>query len=212
MNEKQRMEYNTQRRRLPLPEYGRSVQNMVDHALTIEDREERQRCANTIVNIMEGMFPYLRDLPDFRHKLWDHLAIMSDFKLDIDYPYEVVKKEGLEVKADRISYQNGSIRYRHYGRLLLEIIKKAEAIEDKEEQRQLVNFLANQMKRSLITWKKEIPDEQKIVDDLRELSHGALDYKVEDLDFNEQRAYNNQRKQQYNNQRRQSSNNQRKKY
>ena len=89
------MEYNTQQRKLPLPEYGRSVQNMVDHALTIEDREERQRCANTIVNIMGGMFPQLRDMEDFRHKLWDHLAIMSDFKLDIDYPVEIVKKESL---------------------------------------------------------------------------------------------------------------------
>lgn len=71
---------------MPLPEYGRSIQNMVDYALTIEDRAERQRCANTIINIMGGMFPHLRDLPDFKHKLWDHLAIMSDFKLDIDYP------------------------------------------------------------------------------------------------------------------------------
>ena len=87
------MEYNTQQRTLPLPEYGRSVQNMVDHALTIEDRAERQRCANTIINIMGGMFPHLRDVPDFKHKLWDHLAIMADFKLDIDYPYEIVKKE-----------------------------------------------------------------------------------------------------------------------
>ena len=76
------MEYNTQRKKMELPEYGRSVQNMVDHALTIEDREERQRCANTIVNIMGGMFPHLRDVPDFKHKLWDHLAIMADFKLD----------------------------------------------------------------------------------------------------------------------------------
>ena len=80
------MEYNTQQRKLPLPEYGRSVQNMVDYALTIKDREERQRCANTIVNIMGGMFPHLRDVADFKHKLWDHLAIMADFKLDIDYP------------------------------------------------------------------------------------------------------------------------------
>ena len=78
------MEYNTQQRTLPLPEYGRSVQNMVDHALTIEDRAERQRCANTIINIMGGMFPHLRDVPDFKHKLWDHLAIMADFKLDAE--------------------------------------------------------------------------------------------------------------------------------
>lgn len=87
------MEYNTQQRKLPLPEYGRSVQNMVDHALTIEDRAERQRCANTIVNIMGGMFPQLRDMEDFRRKLWDHLAIMADFKLDIDYPVEIVKRK-----------------------------------------------------------------------------------------------------------------------
>ena len=85
------MEYNTQQRKLPLPEYGRSVQNMVDYALTIEDRAERQRCANTIINIMGSMFPYLRDANDNNHKLWDHLAIMADFKLDIDYPVEVVK-------------------------------------------------------------------------------------------------------------------------
>lgn len=86
------MQYNTQQKRMPLPEYGRSIQNMVDHALTIEDRAERQRCANTIINIMGGMFPHLRDVPDFKHKLWDHLAIMSDFKLDIDYPFEVIPK------------------------------------------------------------------------------------------------------------------------
>ena len=98
------MEYNTQKRKLPLPEYGRSVQNMVDHALTIEDREERQRCADTIVNIMGGMFPQLRDVEDFRHKQWDHQAIMSDFKLDIDYPVESVRKESLVVRHDRIPY------------------------------------------------------------------------------------------------------------
>ena len=79
------MQYNTQQKRMPLPEYGRSIQNMVDYALTIQDRAERQRCANTIINIMGNMFPHLRDVPDFKHKLWDHLAIMSGFELDIDY-------------------------------------------------------------------------------------------------------------------------------
>ena len=112
------MEYNTQRKKMELPEYGRSVQNMVDHALTIEDRAERQRCANTIINIMGGMFPHLRDVPDFKHKLWDHLAIMSDFKLDIDYPFEIVKKEDLVVKPEKLQYPNGALRYRHYGRFL----------------------------------------------------------------------------------------------
>ena len=105
------MEYNTQRKKMELPEYGRSVQNMVDHALTIEDREERQRCADTIVNIMGGMFPHLRDVPDFKHKLWDHLAIMSDFKLDIDYPFEIVKKEDLVVKPEQLAYPNADFLF-----------------------------------------------------------------------------------------------------
>ena len=117
------MQYNTQQKRMPLPEYGRSIQNMVDDALTIEDRSERQRCANTIINIMGNMFPHLRDVPDFKHKLWDHLAIMSDFKLDIDYPYEVSAKTG-ETKPGNSPYPSTKIRYRHYGRTLEVLIKK----------------------------------------------------------------------------------------
>ena len=89
---------------MPLPEYGRSVQNMIDYAVTIKDRSERQRCANTIITIMGNMFTHLRDVPDFKHKLWDHLAIMSDFKLDIDYPYEIVRKESLSSKPERLTY------------------------------------------------------------------------------------------------------------
>ena len=98
------MQYNTQQKRMPLPEYGRSIQNMVDYALTIQDRAERQRCANTIINIMGNMFPHLRDVPDFKHKLWDHLAIMSGFELDIDYPYEIIRKDNLVTRPDHIPY------------------------------------------------------------------------------------------------------------
>ena len=96
------MQYNTQQKRMPLPEYGRSIQNMVDYALTIQDRAERQRCANTIINIMGNMFPHLRDVPDFKHKLWDHLAIMSGFELDIDYPYEIIRKDNLVTRPDTV--------------------------------------------------------------------------------------------------------------
>ena len=191
------MEYNTQRKKMELPEYGRSVQNMVDHALTIEDREERQRCANTIVNIMGGMFPHLRDVPDFKRKLWDHLAIMSDFQLDIDYPFEIVKKEDLVVKPERLEYSTDAFRYRHYGRFLEGMVKK-----------ELIKLLAIQMKKDLNNWNKEGVEDQKIVDDLREYSNGAIDLKVEDLRLGEPRAFNNQRKQN-NNQRKQ--NNQKKK-
>ena len=205
------MEYNTQRKKMALPEYGRSVQNMVDHALTIEDRAERQRCANTIINIMGSMFPHLRDIPDFKHKLWDHLAIMSDFKLDIDYPFEIVKKEDMEIKPEKIAYPDGSIRYRHYGRLLEGMVKKAVDWEDEAEKKQLVNMLANQMKKSFCIWNKDGVEDQKIVDDLNEYSNGAINLQVEDLQLNSnQRYFNNQRRQQ-NNQRRQQNNNQRRK-
>ena len=184
---------------MELPEYGRSVQNMVDHALTIEDREERQRCANTIINIMGGMFPHLRDVPDFKHKLWDHLAIMSDFKLDIDYPFEIVKKEDLVMKPEKIAYSNGAIRYRHYGHFLEELVKKASEVEDEEERKALIKLLAIQMKKSLNNWNKDGMEDQKIVDDLWEYSNGIIDLKVEDLQMNEaqQRSFNNnyQRKQ-----------------
>ena len=203
------MEYNTQRKKMELPEYGRSIQNMVDHALTIEDREERQRCANTIVNIMGGMFPHLRDVPDFKHKLWDHLAIMSDFKLDIDYPFEIVKKEDLVVKPEQLAYPNADFRYRHYGRFLEGMVKKAVGIEDEEEKKQLINLLAIQMKKDLNNWNKEGIEDQKIVDDLREYSNGAIDLKVEDLRLGDSRYNNNPQQRKQNFQRKQ--NNQKKK-
>ena len=205
------MEYNTQRKKMELPEYGRSVQNMVDHALTIEDREERHRCANKIINIMGSMFPHLRDVPDFKHKLWDHLAIMSDFKLDIDYPFEIVKKEDLVMRPERLPYSTGDIRYRHYGRFLGELVKKAVEIEDEAERKALIRLLAIQMKKSLSNWNKDGMEDQKIVDDLREYSQGAIDLQVEDLQLNEPQRYNNNNQRKQNFQRKQQNNFQRRK-
>lgn len=205
------MEYNTQRKKMELPEYGRSVQNMVDHALTIDDRAERQRCANTIINIMGGMFPHLRDVPDFKHKLWDHLAIMSDFKLDIDYPFEIVKKEDLVVKPEKLEYPNGALRYRHYGRFLEGMIKKAIEVENEGEKKQLINLLAIQMKKDLNNWNKEGIEDQKIVDDLREYTNGVIDLKVEDLRLGDSRGNNNYQQRKQNFQQR-KQNNQKKKH
>lgn len=200
------MEYNTQQRKLPLPEYGRSVQNMVDHALTIEDREERQRCANTIVNIMGGMFPQLRDMEDFRHKLWDHLAIMSDFKLDIDYPVEIVKKESLEVKPDRIPYSPNVIRFRHYGRFIQDLIKIAVDYPEGDEKKQLIKYIANHMKKDYINFNKDGVEDQKILEDLCELSEGRIKLTTDDLKLVEQRSFGPRRRQMNNN------NQQKKKY
>ncbi|MDF9831454.1 DUF4290 domain-containing protein [Parabacteroides sp. PF5-6] len=169
------MKYNTEEKKLVMPEYGRNIQNMVDYCLAIEDREERTRCANTIINIMGNMFPHLRDVNDFKHILWDHLAIMADFKLDIDYPYEIIKKEDLHSRPPRIPYNNSRIRYKHYGRTLELMIQKATELEEGgSERNQLINLLANHMKKSFLTWNKESVDDRKIFKDLDELSEGAI--------------------------------------
>lgn len=168
------MLYNTQQKRLSLPEYGRSVQNMVDYAINIPERDERQRCANTIINIMGNMFPHLRDVPDFKHKLWDHLAIMSDFKLDIDYPYEIVKRDNLSSKPDPVPYPETQIRYRYYGRTLEVLIQKACELPEGNEKRHLTALICNHMKKDYMTWNKDNVDDQKIAEDLEELSGGRL--------------------------------------
>ena len=168
------MQYNTQQKKLPLPEYGRSIQNMVDYALTLEDRAERQRCANTIISIMGNMFPHLRDVPDFTHKLWDHLAIMSDFKLDINYPYDIIRKDNLDTKPDPIPYPSTKIRYRHYGRTIEILIKKAIEFPEGDEKENLVALIANHMKKDYMAWNKDTVDNEKINDDLIELSKGKL--------------------------------------
>jgi hypothetical protein len=168
------MQYNTQKKHLALPEYGRNIQNMVDHCVSISDREERTRCANAIINIMGNMFPHLRDVNDFKHILWDHLAIMSDFALDIDYPYEVVKRENMYLKPPKLPYFQGKVTYKHYGKNLENMIKKATEYEDSELKDSLISMLANHMKKSFLTWNKEAVDDQKIFKDLKDLSDGRI--------------------------------------
>ena len=168
------MKYNTNAKRLALPEYGRNIQNMVDFCLTIDNKEERNLCANAIISIMGNMFPHLRDVNDFKHILWDHLAIMSDFNLDVDYPYEVLKKENLYQRPPHISYKDSKIKYRHYGRTLERLIGKASMLEDGEEKEALTLLIANQMKKSFIIWNKDSVDDRKILKDLDELSEGKI--------------------------------------
>ena len=182
-------DYNTQQKKLIMPEYGRNVQQMIDHCVSIEDREERTRCANTIINIMGNLFPHLRDVDDFKHKLWDHLAIMSDFKLDIDYPYEIIRKENLRTKPDRIPYTLTPIRYRHYGKTLERMIKKCEDYPDGPERDQLISLLANHMKKSFLTWNKQVVDDDKIFKDLRENSHGRIDLSPETFRLKESKEF-----------------------
>jgi hypothetical protein len=171
------MIYNTQKKKLIMPEYGRNIQNMVDHCVMLEDRGERKRCAYAVVDIMGSMFPHLRDVNDFKHILWDHLAIMSDFKLDIDYPYEVVTREDLTTAPEKLNYSRPTMRFRHYGKLLERMIAIAADMEDGEKRDLLISQLTTQMKKSYSQWNKEVDDE-KILADLVELSGGKiqLDY------------------------------------
>lgn len=188
------MQYNTQRKKMKLPEYGRSIQNMVDYAVTIEDKAERQRCANTIISIMGNMNPQLRDVTDFNHKLWDHLAIMSDFKLDIDYPYEIVPKDHLESRPEMVHYPNSKIKHMHYGRTLEMLIKAACEFEDGVERDNIIALIANHMRKSYTTWNKDVVEDQKIIDDLYQLSDGKLTITPEILQLMQKRMGDNVRK------------------
>ncbi|MBK3518161.1 DUF4290 domain-containing protein [Carboxylicivirga marina] len=190
------MDYNSNRKNLILPEYGRHIQKMVDHAVTIEDPEERAKCAKTIIGIMGNMFPHLRDVNDFKHKLWDHLAIMADFNLDIEYPYELLEKEALTKRPDKMPYRNSKISYKHYGELVEKMIAKAILLEDETERKMLSVMIANHMKKSLFIWNKDSVTDERIFDDLKRLSKGVLS--VEEgtrlTEFKEQHQNRNTRK------------------
>lgn len=169
------MKYNSKLAPLAIPEYGRNVQNMVNHCMSIEDREERNRCAKTIIAIMGSMFPEHNNNPEGRHLLWDHLAMMSDFKLDVDYPEGLIQKEQLERKPERIEYSTNDIVYRHYGHLQQELIQLASEMEDGEEREALIMLLANHMKRSYQQWNKDSVADYKIFKDLFDLSDGKIE-------------------------------------
>lgn len=174
------MDYNTQRPRLVLPEYGRLVQNMVDYAVGLTDRAQRQALAETIVNVMAGFFPAGRSQPDFRHKLWDHLALMSGYRLDVDYPYPITPKQA-DTAPKRLPYPQSRIKYRHYGLLIEELTRKLKEMPEGEERRQLALLVAGQMKRSLGEWNKDALNDRKIVDDLARYTDGAVVLEPEDI-------------------------------
>jgi len=168
------MDYNSDRSKLPLPEYGRNLQNMVNHIMTIEDRDERNRAARTIIDIMGTMYPYLRDINDFKHKLWDHLAIMSNFTLDIDYPYTPPEPEFFNSPPQRIPYSSNKIKYRHYGKTIEVLLEKAAVYEDEKDRELLIKLIANHMKKSYIMWNKDSVTDDKILMDIEEMTKGKI--------------------------------------
>jgi hypothetical protein len=167
-------DYNTQRKRMALPEYGRNVQKMVDHIKTIQDPEERNRAARTIIQIMGNLNPQIKDSGDFRHKLWDHLAIIADFNLDIESPFTMPERSKLVEKPKQIPYRQGDIRYLHYGRIVEMMIDAAAKMEDSEEKVYLINLIVNQMKKSYVTWNRSQVSDEVILGDLKLLSGGRI--------------------------------------
>lgn len=168
------MEYNTTRGPLILPEYGRNVQNMIAYAMKIEDREERNRAAQAIIEVMGQLNPHLRDVDDFRHKLWTHLFVMSDFKLDVDSPYDRPKPEVLAEKPQRMDYPSGSIRYGHYGKYTQRILEQAKDVTDEKEKEFLKNSMANFMKKQFLAHNNDAVENNVIAQQLKELSKGEL--------------------------------------
>lgn len=172
------MEYNSQRPDLIIPEYGRNIQNMVDHIKTIEDREERNKASQAIIKVMGQLFPYLRDMEDFRHKLWDHLHIMSNFELDVDSPYPAPSVEKLNERPAPMNYPQGKIKYGHYGKTIELIIESVAKEEDKEKRDAQILSLANLMKKTYLAWNRDTVKDEVIARQLEELSGGKL--KLED--------------------------------
>ena len=168
------MEYNTQRSKLHMPEYGRHIQKMVSHAITIKDDEERNKCAKSIISVMGQLNPHLRDVADFKHKLWDHLYIISEFNLDVDSPFETPTPESVNSKPIKIAYPKKAYKSRHYGKTIQMIIDEAVKYEEGEEKNALIRVIANQLKKLYLMWNKDAVSDEQIDADLARMSDGKL--------------------------------------
>lgn len=189
----QGLDYNTQREKLILPEYGRGVQKMVEYAIGLPTKEERQHCAETIIAIMNRMYPQGGDKKVREQKLWDHLALMSDFQLDIDYPYDVTEARQINSKPQPMGYPMQRIPVRHYGSMMFGLFEALKTMEPGEERDTLVRLTANQMKRSLLQWSHGSADDAKVAADLARFTDGVIQLdlstfkfdKINERDFSE---------------------------
>ncbi|MBK7182202.1 MAG: DUF4290 domain-containing protein [Bacteroidetes bacterium] len=168
------MEYNTSLPKMIIPEYGRNIQKMIDFAITVADKEERNKVARAIIDVMGQLNPHLRDVTDFKHKLWDHLFIISEFKLDVDSPYPRPTPETFQTKPELLKYPSNDIRYKHYGKTVERIIEKAKEYPEGDERNALVEQIANLMKRSYLNWNRDSVNDEVILKQLGELSKGQL--------------------------------------
>jgi len=177
------LEYNTEREHLIIPEYGRHMQKMINHAKTRETKEERNKLVKAIISVMGNMQPHLRDVPDFQHKLWDQLFIMADFDIDVDSPYEKPSREELYARPDVLEYPQNFPKYRFYGNNIKTMIDVANTWEEGELKEALLYTIANHMKKCFLNWNKDTVQDDVIFNHLFELSDGKIDLResTEDL-------------------------------
>ncbi|MES2812073.1 MAG: DUF4290 domain-containing protein [Bacteroidota bacterium] len=168
------LEYNSERKPLIIPEYGRHIHKLIDQAIATENREDRNKLAKYIISVMGTMNPHLRDVPDFQHKLWDQIFIMSDFKLDVDSPYPIPSKEVLKMKPDPLNYPQNFPKYRFYGNNITYMIDVANKWDEGEMKSALVKVIANHMKKCYLSWNKDTVTDVVIFEHLYELSEGKL--------------------------------------
>ena len=179
------LEYNSERSKLIIPEYGRHLQKMVEYAVSIEDDEERNKVAKSIISVMGNMNPHLRDVPDFQHKLWDQLFIISDFKLDVESPFPKPTREMLAERPDMLKYPENNPKYRFYGNNIKRMIDAAKDYEEGDFKEALVLTIANHMKKSYLNWNRDSVDDEVIVNHLKELSGGKINFKNIDEDLSQ---------------------------
>lgn len=170
----QGLDYNTQREALLLPEYGREIQKMIEYAVSLPDRDERLRCAKTIVKLMETKVPQIRENSDYKQTLWDHLYLMSHKQLDIDWPYDVSDAEKILSKPQPMKLPQTEIRLRHYGRLVEELLEKLKEMPEGSERDELARLTAYQMKRDLTQWGHGSMDDERVISDLARFTDGAI--------------------------------------
>ena len=166
--------YNTEREQIVISEYGRNIQVMINNLKGIEDKNERSRAAAYIVSVMEQMHPEVKEVDDYKHKLWDHLYVIAGYDLDIDSPFEKPIPEGEKGRPQRVKYRSNHIKYGHYGVYVINMIEKCSTEEDETKRTELAMALANQMKRNYLNWNKNVVNDQVIIDDLAEMSNGRL--------------------------------------
>jgi len=205
----QEIEYNTEREQLVIPEYGRHIQKMVNHAVAIEDKEERNKVARAIIGVMGNMQPHLRDVPDFQHKLWDQLFIISKFKLDVEAPYPILTEEELMQRPDPLEYPQNHPKYRFYGNNIIRMINVANSWEASDLKEALVFTIANHMKKCFLNWNKDTVEDDVIFNHLYELSDGKINLKnsTEDLSNSSSLLKTKKRYTNNNNNKKQRSNN-----